>query len=144
MIVVVATIVTTILIGGIIYATSRHQTALSPTPVPTVVFSGNTKSPASGTQTVDFTMKSGKLASGPQAVNLALGQYVLFHPQAFGLSSPEFYVDSYGEFEVDVDNADGSLSGEAYFKADKAGTFTYGIENEDTGAKTPLGQVVVK
>jgi len=109
-------------------------------------FVGDANHPASGTTTIDFTMKDGKLVAGPSMVSVSADQYVLFHPKAFGSAKTEygFYIDDYGQFEVDVYDGVGWYSGNAYFRATKVGSFTYGIEDEASGNKTPLGKVVVK
>lgn len=134
-----------LVIGIVAFALGHRSAKPAATPVPTPTFTGNAQAPASGTKTVDITMKDGKLASGPASVNLSLGQYILFRPRAFaGTHKLEFYVDTYGEFEVDISETDGSTSGVAYFRANQGGSFAYGIDDETTNTKTPLGQLVVQ
>lgn len=115
---------------------------------PRAVAYNNALQPAPGTQMFDMVIKDGKLAKGPKeihsVINGAFKIDVTAHTKAAEL---EFYVEHYTDnAEIDYPPEDQTdvLTGKVYIYTDQKGTFEYGVEDEATETKMPLGTLYVE
>lgn len=108
----------------------------------------NPMDPAPGAQVFDMLLRNEKLVNGPKEIHSVVGGAFKINVTAY-TSAPEleFYVEDYmdnAEIDYPTDDQEGVLIGQVYVNTDHRGKFQYGVENETTDTKSPLGTLYVE